>query len=152
MRTKETRDNLDKRDFLKHIPNGSVKEKEAFKTDNNLDTPLSFDAKKSPFTISAKALRAKASKRIRKLAQPKKFEIEHVRRDPYEISKAALKAKPKKRIIELAQPKKYTARNAISMLNELVDFVLTAVISPGIYTKKLQRNDKLDMLSFYDNA
>uniref|UniRef100_A0A1B0A244 Uncharacterized protein n=1 Tax=Glossina pallidipes TaxID=7398 RepID=A0A1B0A244_GLOPL len=110
MRTTETRDNLDKRDFLKHIPNGSVKEKEAFKIANNIFTTLSFDVKKSPFTISEKAMRAKASKRTTKLAQPKKFEIERVLRDPYKVSEAALKAKPKKRIIELAQPKKYTDR------------------------------------------
>uniref|UniRef100_A0A1B0BMK0 Uncharacterized protein n=1 Tax=Glossina palpalis gambiensis TaxID=67801 RepID=A0A1B0BMK0_9MUSC len=107
MHTTETRDDLYKKDFFKNYPNDSVKGKEAFKITNDI---FPVDVKESPFTISRKALSAKASKRTRKLAQPKKFEIEHVRRDPYKVSEAALKAKPKQRTIELAQPKKYTDR------------------------------------------
>ncbi|KAI9584490.1 uncharacterized protein LOC119634513 [Glossina fuscipes] len=63
------------------------------------------DVKENPFSVSPLAIKYKASKRIKELAEPREYENKHIRDNPYFISPAALKAKASPRTINLAKPK-----------------------------------------------
>uniref|UniRef100_A0A1B0FP12 Testicular haploid expressed protein n=1 Tax=Glossina morsitans morsitans TaxID=37546 RepID=A0A1B0FP12_GLOMM len=63
------------------------------------------DIKENPFSVSPLAIKYKATKRIKDLAEPREYENKHIRDNPYSISPAALKAKASPRTISLAKPK-----------------------------------------------
>ncbi|XP_012281632.1 DNA ligase 1 [Orussus abietinus] len=58
-------------------------------------------------SVSKAALQVKPSKRIKSLARPRFYEVEHCREFPIKISKAALLYEASPRIIEISQPRIY---------------------------------------------
>uniref|UniRef100_A0A1B0A245 Testicular haploid expressed protein n=1 Tax=Glossina pallidipes TaxID=7398 RepID=A0A1B0A245_GLOPL len=63
------------------------------------------DVKENPFSVSPLAIKYRATKRIKDLAEPREYENKHIRDNPYLISPAALTAKASPRTISLAKPK-----------------------------------------------
>uniref|UniRef100_A0A1A9UWZ7 Uncharacterized protein n=1 Tax=Glossina austeni TaxID=7395 RepID=A0A1A9UWZ7_GLOAU len=65
------------------------------------------DIKENPFSVSPLAIKYRATKRIKELAEPKEYENNHIRDNPFLISPDALKAKASPRTINLAKPKMF---------------------------------------------
>jgi len=66
------------------------------------------DLKDKPFSVSPNALKYRATKRIKEIAQPKERENDiHIRENPNEIPQKALTYKATPRIINLARPREH---------------------------------------------